>query len=222
MKVLPAILQPTIEEFHTQLNQLAPYFNHFSIDIQDGKFVPSKTISTSDILEYFKDHTELSGSIFDFDLMTYQYEQALKDIMALSKIIRVGNVVVQKTLVSPQVILENNHLSIGLSLNSSDMVEGLATYGNLNKIPLIQIMTVAAGPQGQSFIAKMLNKIEQLRTLDYRNVIYIDGAVNDESLPLILEQKYKPDFACVGSFLSKAGQKLGERVKYLRAIEEKT
>jgi pentose-5-phosphate-3-epimerase len=80
-------------------------------------------------------------------------------------------------------------------------------------------MTVYAGAQGQSLVNSSLNKVDQLRDIDYRNEIYIDGAVNKQTLPVILTRKNLPDFACVGSYLTKSGDELEDRVKYLKSIE---
>jgi pentose-5-phosphate-3-epimerase len=42
----------------------------------------------------------------------------------------------------------------------------------------------------------------------------LDGAVNDKTLPIINDLKYKPDVVCPGSFLTKA-KDLKKNVKYL-------
>ena len=75
-------------------------------------------------------------------------------------------------------------------------------------------MSVTPGVQGNPFLPKTLNKIEQLRDLGYRKKIFLDGAVNDKTIPIINKLKYKPDVICPGSFLTKA-KDLEKNVKYL-------
>jgi pentose-5-phosphate-3-epimerase len=75
-------------------------------------------------------------------------------------------------------------------------------------------MSVVPGVQGNPFLPNTLKKIEQLRVLGYRNKIFLDGAVNDKTIPFINKQKFKPDVVCPGSFLTKA-KDLEKNVKYL-------
>ena len=67
-------------------------------------------------------------------------------------------------------------------------------------------MSVTPGVQGNPFLPNTLKKIEQLRILGYRFKIFLDGAVNDKTLPFINEQKFKPDVICPGSYLTKTDQ----------------
>lgn len=220
MKIVPAPLEPTIDALSTQLYRLTPYFHRFSIDVLDGISFPSKTASITDITTFLKENkTEFKDVIFDFDLMISHYQESIEAIADLTPDIQVGNVVILRTMIKSTVLPVKNSFSIGLSLDIQDEVNDLVSQFDLNTIPCIQIMTVQAGAQGQAFKKDMLNKIQQLRALDYRNIIYIDGSVNKETLPVILSQKEVPDFACVGSFLTKSGDALEEHVRLLKEIE---
>lgn len=220
MKIVPAPLEPTLQAFSDQISRLLPYFKRFSLDIQDGKAVPTATLSINEISTYLSLNKEIfQDVIFDFDLMIEQYEPALDQIKELSQRVQIGNIVILKSVLGSSSIPMRDNLSIGLSLNPQDTIEDLTKQYNLNLLPAIQIMTIHAGPQGQSFIEDMLNKIDQLREVGYRSSIYIDGAVNKETLPHILSRENLPDFACVGSFLTRSESELEERVNYLKSIE---
>jgi ribulose-phosphate 3-epimerase len=106
-------------------------------------------------------------------------------------------------------------IPIGLTLNPSEQVSDLESHYNLDNVPSIQIMSVTPGVQGNPFIPETLNKIEQLRVHGYRFKIFLDGAVNDKTLPAINKQKFKPDVICPGSFLTKA-KDLEKNVEYLK------
>lgn len=221
MKVLPAPLEPTLQAFTSQMTQLHPYFKRFSIDIQDGQIVPTKSVDISDVVEYFKTNTETyKDTILDFDLMTYDYKAALDKIATLATTIQIGNIFIFKSAIKAALLPTRNGLSIGLSLNPQDTVEDLALEYNLNSIPCIQIMTIHAGPQGQPFIPDMLKKVDQLKGVGYRSSIYLDGAINKDSISVIQSRSNLPDFLCVGSYLTKAGAELEERVKYIKSIEQ--
>jgi pentose-5-phosphate-3-epimerase len=78
-------------------------------------------------------------------------------------------------------------------------------------------MSVNPGFQGSPFLPEMLNKIEQLRNIGYRKEIFLDGAVNEKTISVILSKKYRPDFICPGSYLTKA-KDLEKNVEYLREL----
>ena len=219
MKVIPAPLEPTLDKFSAQMMRLLPYFKRFSIDILDGIAVPTKNITVKDVITFFKGTPDLPDIVLDFDLMVSDYEAALNDISELKQYVRIGNIVILKSSVGKSPVPTRKDLAIGLSLNAHDEVSDLEYIGDLNILPCIQVMTIEAGGQGRPFIPDELLKIDQLRNANYRNLIYIDGAVNHETLPAISTLKNRPDFLCVGSYLTRSEDKLEERVNYLRSIE---
>lgn len=219
MRILPALLNSTIQQFSDELNTLKSDFNHFSIDIQDGSFVNSLTISTADILAYFSQHSYPKKISFDFDLMTWDYKTSLKDIEKIQQFVTVKNVFLHAGLLEDKVLPKSDLLTIGLALNPPDKVNTLGFCKDLKDIACIQIMMIDSGPQGQPFMAEMLNKVGELRKDNYRGEIFLDGGINHESLPVISAYPYKPDFLCVGSYLCKAGNQQPERIRYLKSVE---
>jgi pentose-5-phosphate-3-epimerase len=222
MKIVPTLQTETTDEFSAQLHRLLPYFSRYSVDIQDGSFTPSRTISSKEVLEIFSENPVPKNILFDFDIMVTDYENCLKDIEKIAERITVNKVVVHFSFFKGKQIPTSDNIIIGPALDFSDNIEDLDYLGDLNKIPVIQIMTIHSGPQGQPFNPEMLNKIATLRKYNYRNEILIDGAVNDQSLPIILQQTYLPDIACVGSYLSHAGERFKERIKYLQTLHEQS
>lgn len=228
MQVVPAILEKTPEEFIFQFNRLRPYFNHFQIDIADGQFVPNKTVQIEELSKTIEQYSNITMKQFSFDfhLMVKDYKKEIKKLMRLlarrsldeggKKFVKIKNVLIHYSL-NPnfQFLISNfSCFAIGLVLDTPDQISDLGQKYGLDKIPLIQIMTINPGFQGSPFLPEMLNKIEQLRISGYRNKILIDGSVNDKTLPIILARKYQPDILCVGSFLTKAKDLKG-RLKLL-------
>ena len=74
----------------------------------------------------------------------------------------------------------------------------------LRTMNCIQIMSVNPGFQGSKFLPETLKKIRALRQLDYGSDIYLDGGINERTIPIIKSQKDPPDFLCIGSFLTKS------------------
>lgn len=218
MQVIPSILENDINSFLTQLNRLAPYFNSFQIDIADGIYVPNKTVQIEDITKHLT--YNMKHLTFDIHLMVKDYETEIKKLEKLRNIVNINIIFIHYSL-SPNIqLLTSNFplLTFGLVLNPQDSLDELYKLDNFKTISCIQIMSVNPGFQGSEFIPETLKKIEQLRIHDYRNNIYLDGAINQSALPLINSLKYKPDFICPGSFLTKA-KNLDERTKYLKNLE---
>ena len=227
MQICPSILESSSSDFIYQLNKLSPYFNYFQIDVADGIFVSNKTIQIEEIIQAIKpsNYLAMKPLIFDFHLMVKDYDKEIEKLRNWKiKQIKINNIFIHYSLLPVFKILINKlfldrfSLSIGLVLNPQDQVSDLVNNYDLNKISSIQIMSVIPGKQGSAFIPETLKKIEQLKIAGYRSKIFLDGGVNHQTLPLILNQKYKPDVIGVGSYFTQAKEKLSERVVNLKSL----
>jgi len=223
MQICPSILEYNAEDYFTTIKKLSPYYKYFQIDFADGIYVDNKTASLDDFIFDLKKQSNnetMKQFIFDFHFMVKNYEDYIKKINGLKNKINIKNVFIHYDLVKERSLDSLRSLgmtggeTIGLVLNPQDQISDLASKYDLNKVAFLQIMSIAPGAQGKPFIPETLNKVEQLRELGYRYKIYLDGAVNDKTLPIINSQKFKPDFVCPGSYLTKT-DKLKEHVDYL-------
>jgi pentose-5-phosphate-3-epimerase len=230
MQTVPSILEKDVSSLFYQIKKLSPYFPRFQIDIADGIFVPNKTVSLDNLISVLKKQSNnetMKQCIFDFHLMVKNYQVDIRKIESLKKIINIKYIFIHySAIVNCKFLpagkagkIENySSLPIGLTLNPDDQISDLASKYNLNKIPFIQIMSVNPGFQGTPFLPETLNKIEQLRNMGYRKEIFLDGAVNEKTIPVILSKKYQPDYICPGSFLTKT-KTLEKNVKYLKKLK---
>ncbi|MBI3366061.1 hypothetical protein HY041_00335, partial [Candidatus Roizmanbacteria bacterium] len=147
------------------------------------------------------------------------YKKEIDKLERLKNYINIKTVLIHTSLFLNYSLLPKTYpqFSFGLVLNPEDSVKTIKLNYEFEKIPLIQIMSVHPGAQGNPFIAESLKKVEQLRRANYRNKIALDGAINDKTIPLILKYKFLPDILCPGSFLTKA-DKLNKRVNYLENL----
>ncbi|KKU55435.1 MAG: hypothetical protein UX75_C0006G0023 [Candidatus Moranbacteria bacterium GW2011_GWE2_47_10] len=218
MQICPSILEPKAEGYISQIIRLSPYFKYFQLDFSDGIYVDNKTASLDEFINYLSNQvTKLpTNLIFEFHLMVKDYEKEIEKLEKLKNIITIKNIFIHFDLY-PNLSLITSHYSlfnIGLVLNPQDHVSDLTGHYALNDIPLIQIMSIVPGAQGKPFIPDALNMFEQLRKSGYRNELFLDGAVNEKTLPLIDSLKYKPDYICPGSYLTKTND-LKNHVDYL-------
>lgn len=218
MRVCPSILEYKTEDYLATIKKLVPYYKYFQLDFADGIYVDNKTASLDNFIKLISNHLSLvTDFVFDFHLMVKNYEEDIKKLEGIKNLIIINNILIHYDLLPKSSLAPlKSGFTIGLVLNPQDQVSDLATHYKLQDIPCIQIMSVVPGAQGKPFVPETLNKIEQLRALGYRSKIFLDGAVNDKTLPIINSKKYLPDVICPGSFLAKSpDNELKKRVDYL-------
>lgn len=221
MQICPSILEPTAEALVRTVNRLSAFYNYFQIDIGDGIYVSNRTVQIDEIMTNFSRFNNHQNLYFDFHLMVSDFESDISNLNLLKKSLQIKNIFIHLSAISdfslwpPEKILGLSSIPIGFTLNPEDQVTNLTELYPLNIIPCLQIMSVTPGVQGNPFSPNTLLKIEQLRVLGYKSKIFLDGAVNDKTIPIINKLKYKPDVLCPGSFLTKATN-LEERVKFLK------
>jgi ribulose-phosphate 3-epimerase len=222
MNIIPAILTHTQDDFTSQIRALLPYYSRFQVDIADGKFVPNTTLQLDEIQKALKDLLDVSTIELDFHLMVKDYEAEIFRIKDITNIIKVNTVFIHAAVITPQSLQQlldtQSDFHIGLVLNPEDSISQIAHIYRLHTLPAIQIMTIHPGFQGQQFIPETLKKIQELRDLGFDNSIYIDGGVNEHSLPIITSSEYKPDYLCIGSYLTHHLDLLKERIDNLNAL----
>ncbi len=202
MIICPSILEKKTEDYFKIIKKLRPYFDYFQIDIADGQYVENKTATIDDFIKKAFNYQSLIKDLyFDFHLMVKNYPHEIKKLESLKKILKVKNIFIHFDLIKKNSF--KFYKTIGLVLNPQDQVGDLASRVDLNLINSVQIMSVIPGAQGNPFIENSLNKIEQLRLLGYRNKIFLDGGINEKTLPVILKEKFLPDVLCPGSYFTK-------------------
>jgi len=175
MKIIPAILQKNLKDIQKDLENLQGCTDLVSIDLCDGKFVPSKTWlpdqnSQEDIF------TKYNGSL-EFDLMVLDpenYLNFLKKIGAKKIVIHSDKFeVIEKCLD----FCHKNGLEIGLSSDNYQILERFAY-----QINYIQVMGIKKlGYQNQPFDENSLEKIKNIRSF-YDGSIQIDGGLNIQNV----------------------------------------
>lgn len=217
MLIVPAILEKNKTDFLQQIKNLSALFSHFQIDIADGQFVPNKTVSIQEIGSILRqsDRSNVQRLTFDFHLMVNDLISEINKLNELAaENIKIQTVLIHlKTFKDSEFINHQSRSGRGIVLNPEDQVG--ENWGIIKDFPVVQIMSVQPGFQGSPFLPDVLNKISQLRQLGFRGKIYLDGGVNDQTLPLIIKNQPLSDVLCVGSYLKSNPQ---EKIMTLQTI----
>lgn len=216
MQVIPSIDVSKIDDLRHQIDRLKSFYKRFQIDFADGKFVKFTTPPLPTLIESLEAY---NGLVFDLHLMTLDCQRALDIIETFQDRLKLNVIFIHHVANPlPKLFLDpkNSH-NYGLVLSPEDEIDTIKHVYDLSSLNNLQIMSITPGPQGSPFLPDTLNKIEQLRFAGYKNKIFLDGGVNQESLKTILRQKYRPDFICPGSFFSRS-KNVEESVQYLSEV----
>ena len=169
----------------------------YHIDIMDGKFVPSETIDYN----YFEQLKENSVLLFDVHLMVQAPSVSL-----IKKYIKYGaNIITlhyeayadKEVLKKRLALIKKSDCMAGLAIDVDTSVEAIIPF--LNNIDMVVILAVKVGLGGQKFNDIALKKIKEIRKLNKKVLIEVDGGINALTSPQCV--KAGADVLAVGSFI---------------------
>jgi len=191
--IIPAILTDNFFDFQQKLKKVENLSSWLQIDVSDGKFTPSKTLSPNDLLPLkFKQNLELH-------LMVFEPE---KYFLTAEKL-KVKRVIIHYEAVEKkidEVFSKKYPFTLGLALNPEIEVEKMLPY--LSKVNFILILAVTPGAQGQEFQEAVLEKIKRIKTLSPKTIVEVDGGINEKTIQKV--NQAGADIFVVGSALLKA------------------
>lgn len=211
MNIYPSILEKTAANVFSYLSETEHLFNHFQIDIADGIYVKSITESTHDILAYCQNNQIHlpRNTTYEFHLMVENFAPLMPDLQKISTYLPISEVILHLepalrwTKGSEDDLYTKLHSAFPFTfaIALSPEINPLEHIHTIQGFPTVQIMTIHPGKQGSHLLPETLTKITQLRELEYFGRIILDGAMNDQTLPLVLKQPDWPDAICPGSYL---------------------
>ena len=174
IKIIPSILAKTPEEFEKMIRMVEPYVDRVHLDVADGDFVSTKTISGYEELKkidtklYFDVHLMVSRPE---DQMYFWYEtKADRFLINAETDHGHANLIEQ---------IHFNGKKAGLVLNPETQVDKIVELIDL--IDFVQFMTVNPGFYGSEFVDGVVNKILEFHGQYPNMLIMVDGGVNLET-----------------------------------------
>lgn len=195
IKIIPAILAKTYDEFESMIRKIEPYADLVHLDITDGEFVPNKTVEGFEELEKIKSKLD-----FEIHLMINNPETVIGRWLktrAMRYLIHLESTKELETLINQ---IKESGKELGLVLNPETDYSSIELY--LDRIDLIQFMTVDPGFQGSLFLPEVLEKIGNFHSRYPDKIIQADGGINTETIKLAEETGASR--AAVGSHIFKS------------------
>ena len=167
--------------------------DYIHIDSMDGKFVPNEQMKLSEILELEK----ISRKPLDIHLMVENPEEYIQYLENKNIEYITIHIEINKDINKLINMIKSLNYKVGISLKPNTNINSLLPY--LNKIDLVLIMSVEPGFGGQQFMPNSLEKAQELRNINKKITIEIDGGIKDTN---IQEVKKIVNIAVVGSYIT--------------------
>ncbi|MBU0612124.1 hypothetical protein KKA39_02660 [Patescibacteria group bacterium] len=202
IEVIPAVLAKNYEEMKDSIALVRGICPIVQIDLCDGSFVPSKTwpFSTGGANDIYFQRiiNEQEGMPFwediDFEL-DLMVADAVENFDVYTKlgpkrivfhIEAVGDLNEFKNFVEGMDVYIRDSIQIGIAINNTTPVEQV--FSLVNNLDFVQVMGIEKiGFQGQPFDERALGHIKILKEKYPDLIISVDGGVNFESAPQIIE-----------------------------------
>lgn len=189
--IIPGILEKDFMEVVNKIKLVENFTTMIQIDIADGRLVEGETFLEIKRVGEIKTKAKIEIHLMVENPLKYLLEK-------IQNISRICAQIEAESFVEDFINIGKDFgYEIGLSLNPETEVQKLDKF--LSKIDYVQFMTVVPGAQGQSFEYNVLTKINQFRQLYPKMPIQVDGGIDAETLPLVLETGVKD--VIIGSHL---------------------
>ncbi|KKS44854.1 hypothetical protein A3I25_00250 [Candidatus Nomurabacteria bacterium RIFCSPLOWO2_02_FULL_42_17] len=170
IEIIPAIMLKNGEDLVGKLMLLGDFSGVVQLDLMDGIFVPEKTWMPDKLPE--KD--------FELDLMIKNAAGRMDEWLELKPKRIIFHLEAEGNLIIP------DGVEIGIAINTNTSIEKIFPF--IDKINFVQCMGIEKiGYQGQPFDEKVFEQIKSLREKYPEIIISVDGGVNLETAPKLIE-----------------------------------
>jgi ribulose-phosphate 3-epimerase len=206
IKIIPAILAKSFEEFEDMVRKVEPYVDLVHFDIADGSFVTNKTIDGWS--ELAKINTKLD---FEVHLMVNNPETVIDSWF---------NTKVKRFLVHSGAVSDFDFLINKINIAGREVgcvfnpkIDYSAVERYIDRFNLFQFMTVDPGYYGAPFLPEVLDKIRRFHTRYPGKSIQVDGGMRPDTIKLAADAG--ANSAVSGSYIFSKDKDAGKTIKEL-------
>lgn len=201
LKIAPSLLAANFSDLRADMDMInRSEADWLHLDIMDGVFVPNISFG----FPVLKHVAKLCHKPLDVHLMIVSPEKFIPEVKALGAYMM--NVHYEACPHLHRVVqqIKEAGMKAGVTLNPATPVSLLTDI--IRDVDMVLLMSVNPGFGGQEFIPHTLEKVKELRALigstGSSALIEVDGGVNDETAPLLVEAG--ADVLVTGSYVFKS------------------
>jgi len=208
-KVVPAILTNNPADLQSMIRETESFTNYFQLDIMDGQFVPSRSITWEHV-------ASLSMKInWEVHLMVLHPEDCLQGFRQAGAERIIFHY--EATPAPHEVISRVRSLGLGVGLAVNPETTVASTLSLLDEVDSVLLMTVNPGFYGSKFIPEVMDKVAELRKARPDLEIGVDGGVKENNITQIARAGV--DVIYVGSAIFLQPQ-LGKSFHHLQKLAQ--
>lgn len=193
VQIITAILAKSFAEFKEKISKIEKYAPLAQIDVMDGKFVPETSFAEPDKIK-----TIITPCDYELHLMVSDQEKEIKRWLDFDKVQKIiFHIEAAKNYEKLIGEIKNAGKKVGLAINPEISAETIQPW--ISKIDNILVMGVEPGRSGQVLRSETFDKIRKIRNLNKDIEIEVDGGVNSENAPSLVEAG--ANTLVVGSFI---------------------
>jgi len=189
MKIVPAVLTDKPEELRRMISQAEAFCDLVQIDIMDGRFVPSKSVSADDLMKV-KTTLKLEAHLM--------VEEPTKYLESFKRAGVKRIVFHYESKESPSEVIAGIRalgLEAGIAVNPETPLADVEKF--FRDIDILLFLSVTPGFYGSKFLPEVCEKAKALKDRKEKPVIAMDGGIKADNILLIRDSGV--DIACVGS-----------------------
>jgi ribulose-phosphate 3-epimerase len=207
VRVIPAILTDNPESLRKMLKQAVTYTDYVQIDIMDGRFVPSRSITWEQISALptrLRWEVHLMVEEPEKQLANYQKTGACKAIFHYEATGDPGNVIETARRLG---------MEVGLAVNPETPVSTILPL--TDKVDSVLFLSVHPGFYGAQFIPAVLEKVGELRRLYPALTLGIDGGIKESNIAQVAGSGVNEIFVGSAIFLQPDPEKAYRKLQAL-------
>lgn len=182
----PSLLSADFSRLGAQIEAIdAAGAEYIHIDVMDGLFVPSISYG----MPVIKSIRKTTGRVFDVHLMINEPVRYIGEFVESGADIITVHVEACSDVAATLDKIRSYGVKAGITLNPDTPISAIEPY--LDRVDMALVMSVNPGFGGQKFITSSVGKLKELKALREEKGlcfdIEVDGGINIENLPTVLE-----------------------------------